>query len=242
MIDIHCHILPDIDDGSASMEESLEMARMAVLSGVTEIVATPHFRGVPGQMDYLRLVDQRFSQLQAALRQENIPLKLHPGTEILCTPETPALAYAHQLPTLGKSDYTLIEFYFDEDYTYMDESLSDIAAAGYIPVIAHPERYDVLQHDPLLLERWCRLGYVLQLNKGSVLGAFGSRPEQAANAILELGFAHLFASDAHSSQSRTPHMGQLIRWVETYCDADCARILLEENPKRLLAGKPMAGS
>lgn len=241
MIDIHCHILPDIDDGATCLDEALEMARMAVRSGVTEIVTTPHFYGELGQAEYRQLMNQRFTQLDEAIRQAGIPLKLHPGAEILCLPETAELASLRRLPTLGKTDYVLTEFYFDESFAYMDECLADVVAGGYRPVVAHPERYGVIQRDPLLLTRWARLGYVLQLNKGSVLGAFGSLVEQTANAILELGIAHLFASDAHSSLSRTPHMGGLIQWTEEYCDPDYAAILLEENPSLLLRGKSIMG-
>ena len=241
MIDIHCHILPDYDDGADSLEEALEMARMAALSGVTDIIATPHFNGEPEETEQLPLIRHHFQLLSSAMEQAALPLKLHLGAEILCLPETVVLADSHQLPTLGQTDYVLTEFYFDESYAYMDEMLSQILQCGYKPVVAHPERYDVIQREPPLLQRWARQGCVIQLNKGSVLGSFGSRPEQAANEILAMGLAHVFASDAHSCHSRTPHMGELRRWVEDCCDEDYAAILLEHNPRRLLQGRPMVG-
>ena len=241
MIDIHCHILPDIDDGASDLEESIEMARMAWLSGVTDIAATPHFRGEMADAELCQTIAQRLEVLRAALRQEGIPLQLHAGAEILCLPETPELAARRLLPTLGGTNYILTEFYFDESFAYMDDLLSEIAACGYRIVVAHPERYGVIQRSPRLLERWARLGYVLQLNKGSVLGSFGHRAENAAHDILGLGLAHLFASDAHSSHARTPHMGALVHWAEECCDPDFTQILLTENPRRLLKGRPMAG-
>lgn len=241
MIDIHCHILPDVDDGAADMAEALEMARMAARSGVTDIVTTPHFRGEVEQLFLRDSIDRRFRVLRDALAREEIPVRLHPGAEVLCLPETGALAARYQLPTLGDSGYVLIEFYFDEAYAVMDQALAEIAECGYKIVVAHPERYGAIQRDPLRLERWARFGYVLQLNKGSVLGAFGHRPEQAANEILELGLAHLFATDAHSCDGRTPHVGMLRRWVEECCDERYAKILLEENPRRVLQGRPMVG-
>lgn len=242
MIDIHCHILPDFDDGSSSLEESLEMARMAHLSGVTDIAATPHFQGESGQLEHVGEIRRRFELLTQALRREAIPIRLHPGAEILCLPETPLLAARHQLPTLGSGNYVLTEFYFDESYTYMDQMLSEIGDYGYRIVVAHPERYGAIQRDPHLLRRWARQGVVLQLNKGSVLGAFGPRAEQAANEILGLGLAHLFATDAHSCRSRTPHVAALREWVQECCDADYARILLEQNPRRVLEGRLMVGA
>ena len=242
MIDIHCHILPDYDDGADSLDEALEMARMAALSGVSHIIATPHFNGEPEELEQLPIIQQQFQILCDAIQRADIPLQLHPGAEILCLPETVVLADSHQLPTLGQTDYVLTEFYFDESYAYMDEMLSQILQCGYKPVVAHPERYDVIQREPPLLQRWARQGCVIQLNKGSVLGAFGSRPEQAANEILAMGLAHVFASDAHSCHSRTPHMGELRRWVEDCCDESYAAILLEHNPKRLLKNRPMVGA
>ena len=241
MIDIHCHILPDFDDGASSLEEALEMARMAVYSGVTEIVATPHFRGDPDFLPQKELISQRYTLLRDAITQQGLPLRLHAGAEILCLPDTVELAARHQLPTLGGTDYVLTEFYFDESYAYMDESLSQIAQWGYKPVVAHPERYIVIQQDPRLLQRWVRLGYVLQLNKGSVLGAFGPRPEQAAHEILAMGLAHLFASDAHSCYSRTPHVGALRQWLDEFCEPEFAAIVLKDNPRRLLQNRPMTG-
>lgn len=241
MIDIHCHILPDIDDGASSMEEALEMARMAWTSGVTDIAATPHFRGLMEEVELRETIRSRLELFRAALRQEQIPLRIHEGAEILCLPETPELAERKLLPTLAGTNYVLTEFYFDESFTYMDEILSEIAACGYRIVVAHPERYGVIQRNPRLLERWVRLGYTLQLNKGSILGSFGHRAEAAAHDILGLELAHLFASDAHSCHSRTPHMGALEEWAEEFCDPELTHILLTENPRRLLQGKPLAG-
>ena len=239
MIDIHCHILPDLDDGAASLEESLEMARIAAYSGVTDIIATPHFRGEAESLDMNEGIDYRFKALTEALERWRVPIRLHRGAEILCTPNTPLLAEQKQLPTLGQSHYVLTEFYFNETFSFMDHCLQKISAQGYIPVVAHPERYDTVQWDPEQLRRWASRGYVFQVNKGSVLGSMGRRAEQPAHALLELGLVHLFASDAHGCDMRTPHMEGLRRWAEECCDPECAHILTVENPGRILKDRPM---
>lgn len=241
MVDIHCHILPSFDDGAENLEESLEMARMAYRSGVTDVAATSHFMGTMEGLEGLSLMRQRYTELMLEIKKADIPLRLHPGAEIFCTPQTPELARMGKLPTLGSGNYVLTEFYFDESFDFMDTMLTDIAAEGYRIVVAHPERYGVIQHNPELVQRWVRLGYVLQMNKGSVLGAFGSRAKHAANALLEMGLAHLFASDAHSYRSRTPHMGQIRQWAQEHCDEWYAQILLERNPRRILEGRPIVG-
>jgi protein-tyrosine phosphatase len=240
MIDIHCHILPNIDDGANSLDEALDMAKLALQSGVNAIVATPHFRGDPESLEQIQLIEKRYQELKQALNIWGIPLRLHKGAEILCTDKTPELAASGQLPTVSNSRYVLTEFYFDESFEFMDNCLSEISSCGYRPIIAHPERYNVIQQEPLRARLWANHEYVLQLNKGSVFGSFGPETERTANALLELGLAHLFASDAHSSHTRTPHMGRLRQWAEEFCDPAYASILLEENPQRILRDIRMA--
>lgn len=239
MVDIHCHILPDIDDGASGMDEALEMAKMAYRSGVTDVIATPHFAGTEENLLQMERINRRYEQIVQALKDCGIPLKIHRGAEILCLPQTPKLAKERKLPTLAGTDYVLVEFYFDESFEYMDASLEQISNCGYRVVVAHPERYEAIQYRPYLLDRWVHRGYVIQLNKGSVLGKFGERASRAADAVLSMGFAHLFASDAHSCYQRTPHMEGIRQWAEKACTERCAHILLEDNPKRLLNGQKM---
>ena len=238
--DIHCHILPDFDDGAYSMEEALAMARMAAASGVTAIAATPHFPGEEKSLRRLGTLMDQFRSLEAQIRSEGIPLKLCHGAEILCLPETARLAEKHLLPTLGDTSYLLTEFPFDASGTYMTRMLSALLEAGYKPVVAHPERYGAVQEDPRLAGHWfAGLGCVLQLNKGSVLGSFGSRVRDTSHLLLDQGLAHIIASDAHSSRRRTPHMTHVRLWLEENCGPEYTRILLERNPNRILSGRPM---
>lgn len=237
MIDIHCHILPEFDDGASSPEEAIAMAHMAADSGVTAIVTTPHFPGKADSLERIPALLGRYEWLRRAVRSQRLPLKIYPGAEILCLPDTLDLAKDHTLPTIGNTVFLLTEFYFDESFSQMSRLLEGLSKEGYIPVVAHPERYHAVQEDPKLLKQWYEKGYVLQLNKGSILGSFGPEPEEAAAAMLEMGLAHLIASDAHSARRRTPHMGALGFWMEENCDPDYARLLLAENAARLLAGK-----
>lgn len=240
MIDIHCHILPEVDDGSYSMEESLEMARMAFDSGVTGIVATPHFPGVTESLEHLDILSERCRSLSRELRAEGIPVKLYPGAEILCMTETTRLVQQHRLPTIAGTDYLLTEFRFDASAAHITRMLNTLLDAGYKPVVAHPERYGAVQEEPLLAAHWFGdLQCILQLNKGSVLGAFGGQVRQTAHFLLSQGLAHIVASDAHSSRRRTPHMGELRMWLEDNCSPEYTQILLERNPARLVSGRPM---
>ena len=244
MVDIHCHILPGVDDGAPSMEDSLEMARMAADSGVTDIIATPHCN-LPGNVPKnYRSASLRaaFSRLQQALDAEGIPLRIHPGAEVFCTPELPRLLDQRQLQTLGGSRYLLVEFYFDESAEFMEQCFRDIRHRGLVPVVAHPERYNAVQRDPARLEGWFRRGIVIQLNKGSVLGRLGRRAQDTALWLLEHGLAHAAASDAHRPTVRTTHMGLLRSTLADDFSPDCPRLLLDGNPRRILEDRPMVGA
>lgn len=239
MIDIHCHILPGFDDGSRDIPESLAMVRLAVDSGVTGIVATPHFRGEQRSLNYVGALMDRFRRLEQAVKDSGLPLTLYPGAEILCLPQTLELARRQELPTLGDTNYLLCEFYFDEHISYMDDMLSGIAGCGYIPVVAHPERYHTIQHDPRALERWFGKGYLIQLNKGSILGAFGYEEQRTADWIIANGLAHLVASDAHGANRRTTDMGVLRQRLLERFPAAYVKVLMDVNPTRLIRGQEM---
>lgn len=237
MIDIHCHILPGFDDGSRDIPESLVMARAAVESGVTGIVATPHFRGEQRSLNYVGGLMDRFYRLEQAIADSGLPLTLYPGAEILCLPQTLEMARRQELPTLGDSRYLLCEFYFDEHFSYMDEMLSGIYESGYIPVVAHPERYKALQHDPRGIEQWFGKGYLIQLNKGSILGAFGYDEQVTADWIIANGLAHVVASDAHGAIRRTTDMGLLRQRLLEKCPPAYVKVMMDINPARLIRGE-----
>lgn len=240
MIDLHCHILPGVDDGSRNLEESVEMARLAVASGVRGIAATSHFRGEERELPKIPLLCERFDLLQKTLNENGIPLKLFHGAEILGLPETSQMAERRLLPTLGEGNYVLIEFYFDEPGEMIDQRLDLVARCGYRIVVAHPERYDAVKENPDWIHRWFDRGYAIQVNKGSVLGRFGSRVRHTAEEILSMGAAHILASDAHRSDIRTTHMAEIRNWACENLGEQYSRILLEENPARVLLGRPLA--
>lgn len=239
MIDIHCHILPMFDDGASSLDDALAMARQAVDSGVTDIVATPHFPGVRRTLQDVPAIFDRYDLLCDAIEREKLPLKLHLGSEVHCRPQTPELARQGALLTIAETPYLLTEFHFGESFAYMDEMLGILWDYGYYPVVAHPERYDAIQRQPRLLEHWFRRGFILQMNKGSVLGSFGDLVEETAHWMLDYGFVHMIASDGHSPHRRTTQMKELHEWLLNNYEEEYVRMLLEENPARLLRGESM---
>ena len=243
MTDIHCHILPGVDDGADSLQEALAMARMAWESGVRRIIATPHCNLPLEEGNYRSgVMTRRFNALNKAVREAGIGVEILPGAEVFATPEVPQLLREKKLYTLAGSRYLLMEFFFDEDPDTMDAILQEVAQQGYVPVIAHPERYDAVQRAPHMAARWFGSDYVIQLNKGSILGRLGRRAESTADWILGRGLAHIVASDAHSSAVRTPHMTERRRYLTDRCDGVYADILLKRNPGRIAQDLPLLRS
>lgn len=239
MVDIHCHILPEVDDGAWDMEAAVAMAKIARDCGVKKIITTPHFKGEPKSLEAVGFLMHQRRLLQSRLKREKIEVELLPGAEVLCVPQTMELAQTGRLPTLGTGRYVLTEFYFDSSAGFMDETLHGLRQMGYLPVVAHPERYGAVQRDPELAARWFHRGIVLQINKGSVLGAFGRRAEDAAVRMLCRGNAHIIASDAHSPHVRTTDLQPVRHWCLDHLGQAYTKILLEDNPGRVAAGKPM---
>lgn len=237
MVDIHCHIVPEVDDGAWNLEAALEMARLASHCGVKTIIATPHFKGDPGELEGVPYIYRQFQQLQRALEREKLELELIPGMEVLCLPQTMELAREGRLPTLGDSRYVLTEFYFDASGHFMEDTLEGLRRYGYRPVVAHPERYAAVQREPELAGRWFERGIVIQVNKGSVLGAFGGRAEETAVRMLHRGMVHIIASDAHSPRRRTTDLEPVRQWCLERLGRTYTRILLEDNPGRVARGK-----
>lgn len=237
MVDIHCHIVPEVDDGAWDLDAALAMARIADGCGVEKIIATPHFKGIPEELEARPFMKQQFRRLQSAVKRELPKLELVSGAEILCVPQTIEMARRGLLPTLGSSRYVLTEFYFDAGGAFMDTALEELRRCGYLPVVAHPERYDAVQRDPSLARSWFERGILLQLNKGSVLGAFGRRAEDAALRLLYRGIAHVIASDAHSPEIRTTDLHGVREWCLDHLGREYTKILLSENPARIAAGR-----
>lgn len=235
MIDIHAHILPGLDDGARDLESALAMAELAAESGVTVIVATPH-SNLPGcRANYwdgeLR---REFVNFQKALNDAEAAVTIFPGMEIFGTPDVPELLREGKLITLARSRYLLIEFPFQDYDRQATQILANVAAMGYRPVVAHPERYRYVQEFPPLLNRWVEMGCLLQVNKGSLMGRFGRAEEMLSLSLLDRGFAAFVASDAHSPAVRTTWMMDVRDFLSEEYSEPLAQLLLEDNPKKLL--------
>ncbi len=239
MIDTHCHIVFGVDDGSDCAEESIEMARIAIESGITDIIATPHC--IPGMFEnYVgREYDEAFRRLNEELAAEGLDnlLRIHRGMETFSDESTLQCIDRGMLHNLGSSDYMLIECEFGDDPGRFRSVLSGMLKRDIRPVIAHPERYYFAQDDVRFLLDYLDMGCALQLDSDSVLGNFGRASQTCAFRLLESGAAQLVGSDAHDSEARTPDMRRCADLIADRFSGEYAELLFDVNPSRILANK-----
>lgn len=238
MFDIHCHILPGLDDGSDNIEESVRMARLAVESGTKALIATPHCN-IPGSFrNYCdKAYVDKFRELDSRLKEEEIPLKIFPGHEIFAAGDFIDLIKRKKLLTLNNSDYPLIEFDFTEHPDYIYSSLRQLVVEGLTPVIAHPERYAFVAEDNFAPFRLKAAGCLLQINKGSINGSFGKAAHDTAHYLLKNELADFVASDAHSPYMRTPFLADVREIISEFYSEEYAEMLLSINPSKVLMNK-----
>ncbi len=240
MLDLHCHILPGLDDGAQSDSDTLRMARIAAEAGTRGIVCTPHCStDDPYLPRRLRLILDATDRVSAMLAREDVPLRLYSGMELLCVTSPDLLLQEGEFLTLAGTRYLLIEFPFDIRSAAIADAAATVAQAGLVPVIAHPERYFCVQWTPELVRDWADRDWLIQLNRGSLTGRFGSEVQQCAEWIARRQLADLVSSDAHSPEFRTPDLREGYQWVERSCSQSYAELLFRINPRRMLSDQPV---
>ncbi|THF74689.1 tyrosine-protein phosphatase [Cohnella fermenti] len=232
MIDIHSHLLPGVDDGSAEMEESLAMARSAARQGIRKVIATPHHnngRYVNPAAEVRRAV----AELGDRLRQEGIPLDVLPGQEIRLTGRLLEDWDAGQLLTLADTPYILLEMMPDFEISHLAEAIHELKVRGLIPVIAHPERHPELARRPEWFGELVELGALGQVTSHSLLGRFGHMIRRAAFRMCREGTIHLVATDAHDLLRRGFDLKEAYELIRKEFGLSYAE-LLEGNAEALL--------
>jgi protein-tyrosine phosphatase len=235
MIDIHCHILPGIDDGAESFEIACAMAEMAIEDGVTHVIATPHANS---DHEFLPdLIKERRDELQARFEGK---LVLATGCDFHLSFEN--LQDIRQNPerfTLNQESYLLVEF---ADYSIppsLDQSLHELQLAGLRPIVTHPERNPLIRAQPERLFRWLRQGCYAQVTAQSLLGQFGKPAQEMAEQWLDAGAVHFLASDAHNVTSRPLRLKECFDYVAGTRGEDVARALMIANPMAAFEGSPL---
>lgn len=216
MIDIHSHILPDIegDDGSRSFDMSLGMLKMAVQAGTTDIIATPHVNR-HGVVPSWTAVTETVRILQEKVDIEEIPIHIYAGAEVeLNYKALDFLPARSQAYCLAESSYILVELTEQSQPDQTEKLLYALMLRGYIPVLAHPERYDRIMTHPERVMKWMQKGVLTQCNAGSFSGAFGQMAQQQAEDLLKNHMIVFLGSDAHRTDWRTPDQRQGLQAID----------------------------
>lgn len=232
MVDIHCHILPGLDDGAQSMQDSIAMAELAVADGIEEVIATPHLNG--DLYDFKKVLSLTRS-LNQVLQEKNIPLVVYPGGEVSIIFKPNQFSGFR----LNNGNWVLLEFCHTHLPPHAGELIQQYVDAGLKVIISHPERNpSVLKHPDLL--RLLRTGNVLvQITAASLTGDFGIEVQRCALYLLKNKFIDFIATDAHSPVWRRPMLSAAFRVAERYIGYTEAVRLVRDNPRRILVhGRP----
>lgn len=237
MIDLHCHILPGIDDGSRSLEMSLEMARMAVDDGIATIACTPHIYPGLYMNDTAGIVAAR-DALQRSLDENGIALQLTTGADVHLVPGLLEGIRAGRVPCLHGTRYLLLEPSHHVAPPHFEESVFRLVAEGYVPVITHPERLTWVEDHYEVFRRLVRQGAWMQVTAGALTGTFGSRAKYWGEKFLHDGLTHIIATDAHSSGRRCPNLSRARDIAERALGREEAQLLVRGRPQKILEDAP----
>ena len=235
MIDIHCHILPGLDDGPREFEQAVEMCRMAREDGITHTVATPHAN-----------FNFEFSpeKIRATLEQLRSLAKIAPAIVTGCDfhldyDNLQNLYAGPQNYTVNQKSYLLVEFDSTLVVPNFERVFYELQAHGLNPIVTHPERNLAIQQQPSLLERMVAAGAAVQITAGSLEGRFGRRAESSARQLVKQNLVHIVASDAHDLESRPPILSAAYERVKKQFSEELARAFFLENPQAVLNGEPL---
>ncbi|ARI76296.1 tyrosine-protein phosphatase [Halobacillus mangrovi] len=206
MIDLHCHILPGVDDGAQTLEDSIEMAKEAVKEGIETIVATPQHM-TSNFHNANHSIISKVKDLNRELKAQGIPLEVLYGQEVRMNSEIMSALEAEELLSVNhKSKYIFIELPYNMMPNYAKNVLYELQLAGYKPILAHPERNKVIQEQPDLLYHFVRNGAITQVTAGSIVGKYGRPAQKLAFNMIEHNLAHVIASDARDTKKKKFYM------------------------------------
>lgn len=235
MIDIHCHILPGIDDGAADINAACKMAKIAATDGITDIIATPHIKDPA--FSYRDFVD-RIKQLRLRLKEERIPVNIHFGGEIYYL--------HHHSPdilkqfSINQNKYVLLEFPHTHLPSIADKVIFDTIVNGFIPIIAHPERNASIIKKPRRILQLQKSGALIQITAASLTGYFGHNVKTFSEYLLKKKNVHFIASDAHSVHQRPPVLSKAFKHTAKLIGKKAANTIFTKNALAVLKGISLA--
>jgi len=240
VIDIHSHIMPAIDDGARSLDEALEMVRIAVDDGIEQIVSTPHmFNGLSHNPEPAEIHDRVAELNEVVSKSCGGRLQILPGNEVRISHEIIAQAERNRVTRINGRNYMLVEFPHVAVPAAADELFHGLLCEGVQPVLVHPERNSQIQGDPSIVAAFVEQGVVIQVTAMSVTGEFGHAAKNCADILLRHNCVHFLASDAHRSKTRRPVLSKARAAAALIIGEERARALVCENPSAAVRGEAL---
>ncbi len=243
MIDLHTHILPGLDDGASSWEDSLEMARMAVEDGIRTMVACPHLfqhRSIDlAAVNHKEAILEKIREFKQKLEAAGLDLGILPGCDFPLSFEGLQLLENNQILTINDGKrYLLLEFPDSSLPPATEDICFRLSSKGIIPIITHPERHLIFMERPKKLQRLIDLGCLVQITAASLTGGFGRQVARAAREMLRHGYCHILASDAHNPRSRPPLLSQALEAASSLVGRERALAMVTSTPEKIIKGEP----
>lgn len=233
LFDIHCHIIPEVDDGASNHEEMQKLLQMEYEQGVRNIIVTPHFRTQMFETP-LEQVRKQFACVQRALQESGYDINIYLGCEFYANMDMIEMLKAGKISTMAGSDYVLVEFSGSADASYIKERIYSLHANEYKPVIAHIERCDKLRKDMEFVAELVEMGAYMQVNANSIIGKNGFGMKQYCKKLMKYDLIHFIGSDCHNSDKRIPRIGEAYHYVSKKMGKAYADQIFIENPKKII--------
>jgi protein-tyrosine phosphatase len=233
LIDLHCHMLPELDDGAADLAVSLDMAKMAIADGISTVVCTPHI--LPTVYDNSGpAIRAAVIRLEAALTRAGIPLRVLPGADVHIAPDLIESLRCGRVLSLAGSRYLLLEPPHHVFPPSLQDCVFGLMTAGYVPILTHPERLDWIGQHYDIIHQLATTGTLMQITGGSLTGRFGKRAQHWSQLMLDDGLIDIVATDAHDTKKRPPRLSEAVQLVANRCSGEEANMMVVTRPQAIL--------
>ena len=232
LVDIHCHILPNVDDGSDSFESTIKMLKIAKDEGITRMIATPHFKKGHHNVSP-EAAEKLLEEIRTKAENEGISLKFYLGNEVMYFSDVEEVFDEEKIGRINGTDNLLVEFYPDDEYSRIRRGIETLQSMGLTPVLAHAERYLELRKDISKIEHLKTVGAVITVNASSVTGDAGFLTKQFIKGLLRRKLVDMIGTDAHDTSNRAPRMKKCAEYLYSRYDEEYADRILFKNAVEL---------
>lgn len=237
-IDIHSHILPGIDDGSDSLETTIEMLRLAWEEGIRTMIATPHYREGRLETPTEQLLEL-YRQVLAEAQKIDTSFQIYLGNELYSSYNLAEHLDSGRAHSLNGTRYVLVEFSPSKSYSEMRMAFRSLQMSGYRPILAHAERYECLLEENTRVRELISSGVYIQVNASSIAGDYGFRIRMFSRGLLKHGEVHFVATDTHNPDDRAPRISKCMAYVEKKYGSKYANLIGRDNALRVLKDAPI---